>query len=98
MNFLHLDSFILLYAPDEMKMTVDIVNVLRCHPSLKTLILGACTFWQGHAEQIQWALCLLLILHNISASMDMLNLLLVIPLMYLVMQEICILRPIIEDP
>ncbi|PBK67339.1 hypothetical protein ARMSODRAFT_1020816 [Armillaria solidipes] len=45
MNLPHLDSFTLLYAPDEMETTVDMVDFLGCHLSLKTLILGAHTFW-----------------------------------------------------
>ncbi|KAK0434849.1 hypothetical protein EV421DRAFT_1909149 [Armillaria borealis] len=98
MNLPHLDSFTSLYAPDEMETTVDMVDFLGRHPSLKTLILGVHTFRWGHAEQVRWALRPLPMLHNISASMDMLNLLLAIPSMYPVMQEICILGPIIEDP
>ncbi|KAK0430242.1 hypothetical protein EV421DRAFT_1913144 [Armillaria borealis] len=97
MDLLHLDSFMLLYAPDETETTVGMVDFLRRHPSLKTLTLSAQTFRLGHTEQVRWALRPLPVLHNISASVDMLNLLLAIPLMYPVMQEIYILGPIIND-
>ncbi|KAK0437716.1 uncharacterized protein EV420DRAFT_1486991 [Desarmillaria tabescens] len=91
-----LTAFTCLYAPDGMETTVGMVEFLGCHPSLTTIILGARSFRRQDVELVRPALRPFPMLESITASLDVLNVILGIPSLFPAMHEICIQGPVLD--
>ncbi|PBK82937.1 hypothetical protein ARMGADRAFT_1038231 [Armillaria gallica] len=87
-------SFTGIYTSDTSEVSVDMVEFLRRHPSLTAFFLSAQSIKPRDMEWVHSALWPLPILQTMSASLDVLNVLLSKPLLFPVLQEISIQGPV----